>query len=96
MTIFLNYDIFDSLCIFQLIDAAVDSFNSIVAKDGIVLNLGGLVGPNIEPAYLETWCMQLWYLAFSIVFKGVCSFKKNDVFDNYRRANLLMKIMIYK
>jgi hypothetical protein len=44
LTIFLNYDIFDILCIFQLIDAAVDSFNSIVAKDGIVLNLSGLDG----------------------------------------------------
>jgi hypothetical protein len=96
LTIFLNYDIFDTLCIFQLINAAVNSFNSIVAKDGIVLNLGGLDGLDIEPAYLENWRIQLWDLAFSIVFKGVCPFKKSGVFVDYCRANLLMKRVIYK
>ena len=64
LIIFLNYDIFDILCIFQLIVAAADSFNSIVAKDGIVLNLSRLDGLDTLPAYLEKWCMQLWNLAF--------------------------------
>jgi hypothetical protein len=59
------------LCISQFIAAAVDSFNSIVAKDGIVLNLSGLDGPDLVPTYLEKWYMQLWDLAFSIVFKDV-------------------------
>ena len=68
LTIFLNYDIFDILCIFQLIDATVDSFNSIVTKDGIVLNLSGLDGPDILPAYFKKWHMQLWNLAFSRAF----------------------------
>jgi hypothetical protein len=57
LTIYLNYDIFDTPYIFQLIDAAVDSFNTIMAKDGIVLSLGGLDGPDILPAYLEKWRM---------------------------------------
>jgi hypothetical protein len=53
LIIYLHNDIFDTHCIFQLIDAAIDSFNSIMAKDGIVLNLGGLDGPNTLQAYLE-------------------------------------------
>jgi hypothetical protein len=96
LTIFLNYDIFDIPCIFQLIDAAVDSFNTIVAKDRIVLNLGGLDGPDTLPAYLEKWRMQLWDLAFSSIFKGVSPFKKNDVFVDYRGSNLLVKRVIYR
>jgi hypothetical protein len=96
LTIFLNYDICDTPCIFQLIDATVDSFNTIVAKDGIVLNLGGLDGPDILPAYLEKWCMQLWNLAFSSIFKGVSPFKKSDVFVDYRGSNLLVRRVIYK
>jgi hypothetical protein len=28
-----------------------------VAKDGIVLNFGGLDGPDTLPAYLEKWRM---------------------------------------
>jgi hypothetical protein len=96
LTIFLNYDIFDTPCIFQLIDAAVDSFNTIVAKDGIVLNLGGLDGPDTLPAYLEKWRMQLWDLAFSSVFKGVSPFKKSDVFVDYRGFNLLVRRIIYR
>jgi hypothetical protein len=50
---FFKYDIFDTPCIFQLIDVAVDSFNTTMAKDGIVLNFGGLDGPDSLPAYLE-------------------------------------------
>jgi hypothetical protein len=50
-----------------------------VAKDGIVLNLGGLDGPNTLRTYLEKWRTQLWDLAFSTVFKGICQFKKSDV-----------------
>ena len=50
-----------------------------MAKDGIVLNLGGLDGLDILRAYLEKLCTQLWDLAFSIAFKGVCQFKKSDV-----------------
>jgi hypothetical protein len=96
LTIYLIYDIFDTPCIFQLIDAAVDSFNTIVAKDGIVLSLGGLDGPDILPAYLEKWRMQLWDLAFTTIFKGVCPFKKSDVFVDYRGANLLVKKVIYR
>jgi hypothetical protein len=46
----------------QLIDVAVNSFNSIVAKDGIQLNLGGLDGSDTLPEYLEKWRMQLWDL----------------------------------
>jgi hypothetical protein len=76
----LMYNIFCMLCISQLIDAAVDSFNSIVAKDGIVLNLGGLDGLDSLPAYLEKWRMQLWDLAFPAVFKGVFPFKNSNVF----------------
>jgi hypothetical protein len=49
----------DTPCIFQLIDAVVDSFNTIVAKDGIVLNLGELDGPDTLPTYLEKWHMLL-------------------------------------
>jgi hypothetical protein len=37
----------------------IDYFNSIMAKDGIVLNLGGFDGPDLLPAYLEKWRMQL-------------------------------------
>jgi hypothetical protein len=96
LTIFLNYDIFDTPCIFQLIDVAVDSFNTIVAKDGIVLNLGGLDGPDTLPAYLEKWRMQLWDLAFSSIFKGINPFKKSDVFVDYRGSNLLMRKVIYR
>jgi hypothetical protein len=96
LTIYLNYDIFDIHCIFQFIDPAVDSFNSIVAKDGIVLNLGGLDGPNTLPAYLEKWRIQLRDLAFSTIFKDVCPFKKSNVFVDYRGAILLMKKVIYR
>jgi hypothetical protein len=80
----------------QLIDAVVDSFNSIVAKDRIQLNLGGLDGPDTLPAYLEKWRMQLWDLAFSSIFKGVSPFKKSDVFLDYRRASLLVRRVIYR
>jgi hypothetical protein len=55
-----------------------------VAKDGIVLNMDGLDGPDSLPAYLEKWRMQLWDLAFSTIFKGVSPFKKSDVFVDYR------------
>jgi hypothetical protein len=96
LTIFLNYDIFDTPCIFQLINAAVDSFNTIVAKDGIVLNLGRLDGPDTLPAYLEKWRMQLWDLAFSSIFKEVNPFKKSDVFVDYRGSNLLVRRVIYR
>ena len=96
LTIFLNYDIFDILCIFQLIDEAVDSFNTIVAKDGTIVNLGGMDGPDILLAYLKKWRMQLWDLAFLSVFKGVSPFKKSDVFVDYRGSNLLVKRIIYK
>jgi hypothetical protein len=67
-----------------------------VAKDGIVLNMDGLVGPDSLPAYLEKWRMQLWDLAFSTIFKGVSPFKKSDVFVDYRRSNLLVKRVVYK
>jgi hypothetical protein len=87
---------FDTPCIFQLIDAAIDSFNNIVTKDGIVLNLGGLDGPDTLPAYLEKWRMQLWDLVFSTIFKGVSPFKKNDVFVDYRASNLLVRRVIYQ
>jgi hypothetical protein len=83
-SIYQNYDNFDMLCISQLIDVAIDSFNSIVAKDGIVLNLTGLYGLDTLPVYLEKWCMQLWDLAFPTVFKGVSTFKKSNVFIDYR------------
>jgi hypothetical protein len=65
-----------------------------VAEDGIVLNLGGLDGLDTLPAYLEKWRMQLWDLAFSIVFKDVYSFKKSNVFVDYRGATLLVKRVI--
>jgi hypothetical protein len=58
-SIYQNYDTSDMLCISQLINAAVDSFNSIMAKDEIDLNLGGLDGPNSLPAYLKKWHMQM-------------------------------------
>jgi hypothetical protein len=80
----------------QFIDAAVDFFNSIVAKDGIAMNLGALDGPDTLPVYLEKWHMQLWDLAFSTIFKNVCSFKKSDVFIDYRGASLLERRVIYK
>jgi hypothetical protein len=66
-----------------------------VAKDGIVLNMGGLDGPDSLPAYLEKWRMQLWDLAFSTNFKGVTPFKKSDVFVDYRGSNLLVKRVVY-
>jgi hypothetical protein len=91
-----GYDIFDTPCIFQLIDAAVDSFNTTVAKDGIVLNFGGLDGPDTLLAYLEKWRMQLWDLAFSSVFKDVTPFKKSDVFLEYRGSSLFVKRVIYR
>jgi hypothetical protein len=91
LTIYFNYDIFDTPCIFQLV-----SFNTIVAKDGIVLSLGGLDGPDTLPTYLDKWCMQLWDLAFTTIFKGVCPFKKSDVFVDYRGANLLVRRVIYR
>jgi hypothetical protein len=84
------------LCMPQLINAAVDSFNSIVAKDGIQLNLGGLDGPNTLPAYLEKWRLQLWDLAFSSIFKGVSPFKKSGVFLDYYGASLLVRRVIYR
>jgi hypothetical protein len=96
LIIYLNYDIFDIHCIFQLIDVVVDFFNSILAKDGIVLNLGGLDRPDTLPAYLEKWRMQLWDLAFLTIFKGVCPFKKSDVFVNNHGATLLVKRVIYR
>jgi hypothetical protein len=96
LTIYFNYDIFDTPCIFQLIDAIVVSFNTIVAKDGIVLSLGGLDGPDTLPTYLDKWCMQLWDLAFTTIFKGVCPFKNSNVFVDYRGANLLVKKVIYR
>jgi hypothetical protein len=67
-----------------------------VAKDGIVLNMGGLDGPDSLPAYLEKWRMQLWDLAFSTIFKGVTPFKKSDVFVDYRGSNLLVKRVVYR
>jgi hypothetical protein len=82
--------------IFQLIDAVVDSFNTIVAKDEIVLNLGELDGPDILPAYLKKWRMLLWDLAFSSIFKEVTPFKKSDVFVDYRGSNLLVRRVIYR
>ena len=75
---------------------AVDSFNSIVAKDSIVLNLGGLDGLDLVPTYLEKWCMQLWDLAFSAVFKDVSLFKKIGVFADYHGATPLVKRVIYR
>jgi hypothetical protein len=96
LTIYLNYDIFEVHCIFQLIDAAVDSFNSIVAKDVIILNLSGLDGPDTLLVYFEKWRMQLWNLAFSTVFKDVCSFKKSDVFVDYCGVTLIVKRKIYR
>jgi hypothetical protein len=87
----------DTPCIFQLIDAVVDSFNMIVAKDGIVLNCQGeLDGPDTLPAYLEKWRMLLWDLAFSSIFKGVTPFKKSDVFVDYHGSNLLVRRVIYR
>jgi hypothetical protein len=71
--IILMYDIFGMLCKSQLIDVAVDSFNSIVAKDGIVLNLGGLDGPDSLSTYLEKWHMQLCIL---ICLQGCISLQK--------------------
>lgn len=68
-------DIFCMLYIFQFIDAAVDSFNSIVAKDGIVLNFDGLNGHDSLSTYIEKWCMQLWDLAFLAIFKAISPFK---------------------
>jgi hypothetical protein len=82
------------LYISQLIDAIVDSF--IMAKDGIVLNIGGSDGLDSLPAYLEKWCMQLWNLAFPTVFKGVSPFKKSNVFTNYHGITLHVKRVIYK
>jgi hypothetical protein len=96
LTIFFKYDLFDTSYIFQLIDPAVDSFNTTVAKDGIVLNFGGLDGLDTLLAYLEKWRMQLWDLAFSSVFRGVTPFKKSDVFLDYRGSSLLVKRVIYR
>jgi hypothetical protein len=95
LTIYLNFGIFNTHCIFQLIDAAVDSFNTIVAKDGIVLNFVVLDVPDTLPNYLEKWRISLWESGFSTVFKGVCPFKKRDVFLDYRGATLLVKRVIY-
>jgi hypothetical protein len=67
-----------------------------VAKDGIVLNMGGLDGPDSLLAYLEKWHIQLWDLAFSTIFKGVSPFKKSDVFVDYCGSNLLVKRVVYK
>jgi hypothetical protein len=52
-SIFDNYDILIIFCLQKLIDVIVDFFNNIVAKDGIVLNMGGLDGPDSLPAYLK-------------------------------------------
>jgi hypothetical protein len=46
--------------------------------------------------FLEKWVMQLWDLAFPVVFKDVTHFKKNDVFSDYRGVTLLMKRVIYR
>jgi hypothetical protein len=73
LTIFFKYDLFDTSYIFQLIDAVVDSFNTIVAKDGIVLNFGGLDGPDTLPIYLEKWRMQLWDLCGNTDSNFFCS-----------------------
>jgi hypothetical protein len=86
----------DIFCISQPINALVDSFNSIVAKDGIVLNLGGLDSMDSLQAYLEKWCMQLWDLAFPVVFKGVSPFKKSNVIIDFHGVILLVKIVIYR
>jgi hypothetical protein len=67
-----------------------------VAKDGIVLNMDGLDGPDSLPAYLEKWRMQLWDLAFSTIFKGMSPFKKSAVFVDYRGSNLLVKRVVYR
>lgn len=91
LTIYSNYDIFEVHCIFKLIDVAVDSFNSIVAKDVIVLNLSGLDGPNTLLVYFEKWHMQLWNLVFSTIFKDVYPFKKIDVFVDYCGVTLIVK-----
>jgi hypothetical protein len=68
-------------------NATVDSFKSIVVKEGIVLNLGGF---DSLLAYLKKWCIQLWDLAFPVVFKGVSPLKKSNVFSNYCRVTLLV------
>jgi hypothetical protein len=70
------YDIFGMLLKSQLINAAVDSFNSIVTKDGIVLNLSGLDGVDSLPAYLEKWHMQLWDLAIFSCLQGYISLQE--------------------
>jgi hypothetical protein len=67
-----------------------------VAKDGIVLIIGGLDGPDSLPAYLKKWRIQLWDLAFSTIFKGVSPFKKSNVFVDYRGSNLLVKRVVYR
>jgi hypothetical protein len=74
----------------QFINAMVDSFNSIMAKDGIVLNIGRLDGLDSLPTYLKKWRMKLWNLAFLVVFKGVTPFKKSD----YLGVTLLVKRVI--
>ena len=78
----------------QFINATVDSFNSIMAKDGIVLNISRLDGLDSLPTYLKKWCMKLWNLAFLIVFKGITPFKKTDIFSDYLGATLLVKRVI--
>jgi hypothetical protein len=40
--------------------------------------------------------MKLWDLAFITIFKGVCPFKKSDVFVDYREANLILRRVIYR
>jgi hypothetical protein len=67
-----------------------------MAKDGIVLNPGGLDGMDALPTYLEKWSMQLWDLAFPAIFKGVSSFKKSIVFVDYHEATLFVTKVIYK
>jgi hypothetical protein len=47
-------------------------------------------------AYLEKWCMQLWDLAFPVVFKGVSPFKKSNVIIDFHGVILLVKIVIYR
>jgi hypothetical protein len=96
ISIYQNYYNFDMLCISQLINATVESLNSIVAKDGIVLNLGGLDSLDSLPTYLEKWRMQLWDLAFPAIFKGISPFKKNNIVIDYRGVTLHVKKVIYR
>jgi hypothetical protein len=81
------------MVLFRLI---LHPFNTIVAKDCIVLNIGGLNDLDSLPAYLEKWHMQLWDFAFLVIFKGVSPFLKTNVFANYHGATFLEKKVIYR